>query len=202
MASYHQGMLDVRAETNRIRDKVANGRIAFQQGLLGFDWAKLSEEQRHNRMDEMLAGAGVDVKHEGNMVILTVGTQRTQVDANKFNAAVLNKDQGFFDQVFQALGWKDFYGVGGPGGAQVQPITPGGASVQPTGTPFGKPPTGPKAAPGSKQVVQPPQAKQRPGSNQQIRYAQAPDGSIHRSTDPKAKLPQGWKVVPAPAGVQ
>jgi len=195
MASYHEGMLNVREQANQIRDKVANGRIAFQQGLLNLDWSKLGEAQRHNRMDEMLQAAGVDVRHEGNMVLLQVGTQRTQVDADKFNAAILNKDQGFFDQVFQSLGWKEFYGVGGPGGAQVQPMTPGGQSTQPSGTPFGKPPTPKRAAPSAT-------ATQKPGSGEVQRYVKNPaTGEIH----PLAKgyaVPKGWTLVPAPTGAK
>lgn len=84
----------------------------FRTFLKGFEPQKLNETQRHNRVEEQLTGMGIEVQRERNNVIFSLGNQRITVDASKFDAAVNNKTQGFFDQIFTGLGLKQFRGTG------------------------------------------------------------------------------------------
>lgn len=84
----------------------------FRDFLKGFEPQKLNETQRHNRVEEQLTGMGIQVQRERNSVILSLGDKRINVDASKFDAAVNNKTQGFFDQIFTGLGLKQFRGTG------------------------------------------------------------------------------------------
>lgn len=143
---YHPYMAGARmlgAEASMKRADTAAQAVAntkeFRDALLQLDTARLSESERHNRQDEALRGMGVEVQRERNSVMLSLGDKRITIDAGKFDAGVNNRSQGFLDQIGQALGLKEFKGVGGET-APVESVAPtlGGGTKKPAARGSGK----------------------------------------------------------------
>lgn len=145
----------------------------FKQQMMQLDWSKLSETQRHNKQDEMLRAQGVDVQRERNSVILSLGGQRIEVDKDKFDAAVVNKNQGLIDQLLIGVGLREPVGSGGqpsPVDASTPALRDNKSAAKPA----------PRAAKGGGNV---------PAGT----TVYDPSGKPHRA-DGTAPLPGGWSL--------
>jgi hypothetical protein len=131
LSMWHGAQNAINQQNANTRATAVLNRGDFQRGLLSLDTAKLSEQERHNQVDELIRGQGVEVQRERNNVILSLGDQKISVDQAKFDAAVNNKQQGFFDQLFTSLGLKEYQGVGG----STAPVSTTAPAFSPSKTP-------------------------------------------------------------------
>ena len=171
--SYHPYQAIMQGKRIGVEQERVDNTKAFHDQLMTLDTAKLGESERHNRVDELLRGQGVQVQRERNQVLLSLGGQRISVDQAKFDAAVNNKNQGFFDQIFSALGLKQFQGVGGDT-SPVDVTSPTAKSVTDQGKKTVKDATKPNKSGG-------------------VIYARDPQGKLHQAPA-GTSLPQGWKL--------
>jgi hypothetical protein len=161
------------AQTKRM---TAQSQAEFRQFLQGLDTKKLDLETRKLLVNSKLREMGIDVQRDRNNVIMSLGNQRINLDGSKFDAAVNNKNQGFFDQVMQAFGVKGYEGVGGGSTQPIDTRAPATKAVS------GKAASGGSSKPATSQSdnLQPPSAAnpgykwQHKGSGKNIQWRQVP----------------------------
>lgn len=111
--SYERGLLGVRQQheqsyADRVQgylQSVANTKD-WRSFLQQLDTEKLSLQEKTLAVHKALGEMGIQVQQQRNQVIASLGGQRISLDADKFNAAVQNSDQGFFDQIMIDLGMR------------------------------------------------------------------------------------------------